>query len=237
LGNIRNPGGLNDSVPFVIQQFGIPLWHPMSIRVVLADDHAMLRDALKIFLERNDFIVAGEAEDGAEAVRVVRSVRPQIVIMDLSMPLMNGIDAAEEIRHDSRIPVILLTMHSEEHHVLRAFRAGVAGFVLKTKTVSDLLLAIHEVRRGNMYMSPGISATIVREMLNKGLSRKGILTLRERQVLQLVAEGKSTKELAGILGISERTGDSHRNSIMDKLEIHETANLVRYAVRERLIEA
>jgi two-component system response regulator NreC len=197
----------------------------------------MLRDALKIFLEKNDFIVAGEAEDGASAVRVVHSVRPQLVIMDLSMPLMNGIDAAEEIRRDSGIPVILLTMHTEEHHVLRAFRAGVAGFVLKTKAASDLLLAIREVRRGNMYMSPGISATIVREMLNKGSIRKEILTLRERQVLQLVAEGKSTKELAGILGISERTGGSHRTRIMDKLEIHETASLVRYAIREGLVQA
>jgi two-component system, NarL family, response regulator NreC len=209
----------------------------MSIRIVLADDHAMLRDALKIFLEKHDFTVAGEAEDGVEAVGVVQSVRPQIVIMDLSMPVMNGIDAAEEIRRNFGIPVILLTMHSEEHHVLRAFRAGVSGFVLKSKTASDLLLAIAEVRRGNMYLSPGISETVVREMLNKGSIRKEVLTLRERQVLQLVAEGKSTKELAGILGISDRTGGSHRTRIMDKLEIHETANLVRYAIREGLIQA
>jgi two-component system response regulator NreC len=209
----------------------------MSIRVVLADDHAMLRDALKIYLEKHDFIVTGEAEDGAEAVRVVASVKPQMVIMDFSMPVMNGIDAAEEIRRDFGIPVILLTMHTEEHHVLRAFRAGVSGFVLKTKTASDLLLAIREVRRGNMYMSPGISATIVREMLHKGSLRKEVLTLRERQVLQLVAEGKSTKELSGMLGISVRTGSSHRTRIMDKLEIHETASLVRYAIREGLIQA
>jgi two-component system response regulator NreC len=209
----------------------------MSIRVVLVDDHAILRDALTIFLEKHDFVVAGEAEDGAAAVRLVRSVKPQLVIMDLSMPVMNGIDAAEEIRRDPGIPVILLTMHSEEHHVLRAFRAGVAGYVLKSKTASDLLLAIREVKRGNMYLSPGISATVVREMLHKGSIRKEVLTLRERQVLQLVAEGKSTKELAGILGISDRTGGSHRSRIMDKLEIHETAGLVRYAIRECLIEA
>jgi DNA-binding NarL/FixJ family response regulator len=208
----------------------------MSIQVVLADDHAMLRDALRIFLEKNDFIVTGEAEDGAEAIRVVSSVKPQVVIMDLSMPVMNGIDAAEEIRRDSGIPVVLLTMHTEEHHVLRAFRAGVAGFVLKTKAASDLLLAIREVRRGNIYMSPGISATVVREMLHKGSAPKAVLSLRERQVLQLVAEGKSTKELSGMLGISDRTGSSHRTSIMEKLEIHETAGLVRYAIREGLIQ-
>jgi two-component system response regulator NreC len=209
----------------------------MSIRVVVADDHAMLRDALTVFLEKHGFIVAGEAEDGAAAVRVVHSVRPQMVIMDLSMPVMNGIDAAEEIRRDSGIPVILLTMHSEEHHMLRAFRAGVTGYVLKMETASDLLVAIREVRRGNTYLSPGISANVVREMLHKGPIRKEVLTLRERQVLQLVAEGKSTKELAAILGISDRTGGSHRSRMMDKLQIHETANLVRYAIREGLIQA
>jgi two-component system, NarL family, response regulator NreC len=209
----------------------------MSIRVVIADDHAMLRDALTVFLEKHGFIVAGEAGDGAEAVRVAHSVRPQLVIMDLSMPVMNGIDAAEEIRRDSGIPVILLTMHSEEHHMVRAFRAGVTGYVLKMETASDLLVAIREVRRGNMYLSPGISANVVREMLQKGSLRKEVLTLRERQVLQLVAEGKSTKELAAILGISDRTGGAHRSRMMEKLEIHETANLVRYAIREGLIQA
>jgi DNA-binding NarL/FixJ family response regulator len=171
----------------------------MSIRVVLADDHAMLRDALRVFLEKHDFLVAGQAGDGVQAVRVVQHVKPQLVIMDLSMRLMNGIDATEEIRRGSDIPVILLTMHSDEHHVLQAFRAGVAGFVLKSKTASDLLLAIDEVRRGNVYLSPGISATVVREMLRRGPVRKDALTLRERQLLQLVAEGKSTRELAGIL--------------------------------------
>jgi two-component system response regulator NreC len=209
----------------------------MSVRVVLADDHAMLRDALTLLLAKHDFIVAGEAGDGAEAVRMVHSVRPQIVIMDLSMPVMCGIDAAEQIHRDFGIPVILLTMHSEEHHVLRAFRAGVAGFVLKSKAASDLVLAIREVLHGNVYLSPGISGTVVREMLNKGSLRKEVLTLRERQVLRLVAEGKSTKELAGILGISDRTGGSHRTRIMEKLEIHETASLVRYAIREGLLEA
>ena len=123
------------------------------------------------------------------------------------------------------------------YFVLRAFRAGVSGFVLKTKAASDLLLAIREVRRGNMYLSPGISDVVVREMLSKGACRKDVLTLRERQVLQLVAEGKSTKELSGLLGISERTGGSHRTRIMEKLNIHEIASLVRYAIREGLVEA
>jgi two-component system response regulator NreC len=208
----------------------------MSVRFVLADDHAILRDALKTYLEKHGFFIGGEASDGAEAVRVTRSVRPNIVIMDLSMPVMNGIDAAEEIRRECGIPVILLTMYSEECHILRAFRAGVAAYVLKAKAASDLLLAISEVSRGNVYLSPGISATVIREMLHKGPLQNEVLTLRERQVLQLVAEGKSTKALAEVLGISVRTGESHRSRIMEKLQIHETAGLVRYAIREGLVQ-
>jgi DNA-binding NarL/FixJ family response regulator len=212
----------------------------MSTRVVIVDDHVMLREALAMLLEKHGFTVAGVAGDGAEAVRVARSVRPQLVVMDLSMPVMNGIDAGEEISRDTGIPVILLTMHSEQQHVVRAFRAGVSAYVLKSKAASDLILAINEVIRGNVYLSPGISALVIREMLHKTHSpadQDGQLTLRERQVLQLVAEGKSTKALAELLGISIRTGESHRSRIMEKLEIHETAGLVRYAIREGLIEA
>jgi two-component system response regulator NreC len=210
---------------------------PMSTRVVIADDHAMLRDALSMLLEKHGFTVAGVAGDGAEAVRVVRSVRPQIVIMDLSMPVMNGIDAGEEISRDTGIPVILLTMHAEQHHVVRAFRAGVSAYVLKSKAAPDLLLAVTEVMRGNVYLSPGICAGVIREMLHKSEPQEDKLTLRERQVLQLVAEGRSTKDLAELLGISVRTGESHRSRIMEKLEIHETAGLVRYAIRQGLMEA
>jgi two-component system response regulator NreC len=152
------------------------------------------------------------------------------------MPVMNGIDAGEEISRDIGIPVILLTMHSEQHHIVRAFRAGVAAYVLKSKASPELLLAIGEVIRGNVYLSPGISDTVVREMLHKSHPQEK-LTLRERQVLQLVAEGRSTKQLAELLGISVRTGESHRSRIMEKLELHETAGLVRYAIREGLIEA
>jgi two-component system, NarL family, response regulator NreC len=210
----------------------------MSIRVVIADDHAMLRDALSLLLENHSFTVVGVASDGAEAVRLTRSLRPDFVIMDLSMPVMNGIDAGEEIVRDTKIPVILLTMYSEQHHVVRAFRAGMSGYVLKSKAATDLLLAISDVMRGNVYLSPGISDVVVREMLHKTHSpQEEELTLRERQVLQLVAEGKSTKELSNLLSISVRTGDSHRSRIMEKLEIHEIAGLVRYAIREGLIEA
>jgi len=209
----------------------------MGVRVVLADDHAMLRDGLKVLLEKTGFIVAGEAENGAQAVEIARSVRPQVVVMDLTMPVMNGIEAASEIRQETGIPTILLTMHAEEQHVLRAFKAGIAGYVLKSKASADLVQAIQEVTRGNAYLSPGISATVIREMLNKESSGADVLTLRERQVLQLIAEGNTTKELSHLLGVSVRTGDSHRSRIMEKLKIHETAGLVRYAIRKGFIEA
>jgi len=209
----------------------------MGVRVVLADDHAMLRDGLKVLLEKNGLSVVGEAENGAQAVAMALAVRPQVVVIDLSMPVMNGIEAAAEIRRESGIPSILLTMHAEEQHVLRAFKAGIAGYVLKMKAAADLVQAIQEVMRGNVYLSPGISATVIREMLNKEAPGAEVLTLRERQVLQLIAEGKTTKELSHLLGVSVRTGDSHRSRIMEKLEIHETAGLVRYAIRTGLIEA
>jgi two-component system response regulator NreC len=207
----------------------------MSIRVVLADDHAILRDALKTFLEKHGFTIAGEAADGAEAVRMTRSVKPAVVIMDLSMPVMNGIDAAEEIRRETGTKVILLTMYSEQRHIVRAFRAGVTAYLLKAKAASDLLLAISEVIRGEIYLSPGISPAIIRELLHGPLMNDA-LTLRERQVLQLVAEGQSTKGLSEMLGISVRTGESHRSRIMEKLQIHQTAGLVRYAIREGLVQ-
>jgi len=207
-----------------------------DVRVVLADDHATLREALKVFLEKHDFTISGEASDGAEAVRVIRKAKPHVAVMDLSMPVMNGIDAAEEIRQECGTRVILLTMYSERQHILRALRVGVAGYVLKSKAAADLLLAISEVMRGNIYLSPGISTTIIREILHTGPRQSEPLTLRERQVLQLVAEGKSTKSLSEVLGISVRTGESHRSRIMEKLQIHETAGLVRYAIREGLVQ-
>ncbi len=163
-------------------------------------------------------------------------LHPQVVVLDLSMPIMNGIEAGAQIRQELGIPGILLTMHAEEHYVLRAFASGIAGYVLKSKAASDLVQAVEEVARGNVYLSPGISGTVVRQMLNKDANRVELLTLRERQVLQLIAEGNSTKQVSTQIGISVRTGESHRSRIMEKLDIHETAGLVRYAVRQGLIQ-
>jgi two-component system response regulator NreC len=208
----------------------------MAIRVVLADNHALVRQGLKALLEREGFQVVGEASDGQEAVRLVASVRPEITILDISMPILNGIDAARELHKSSPSKTILLTRHDEEQYVTEALRAGVKGYVLKSQAATDLVHAIREVCRGGIYLSPNISRTVVEALLSKAELPADPLTSRERQVLQLVGEGKSSKEVAAVLGISLKTAESHRTRLMQKLDIHETASLVRYAIRRGLIQ-
>jgi two-component system response regulator NreC len=210
----------------------------MTLRIVLADDHMIVRQGLKSLLEREGFQVVGEAADGFEAVRLSRDLAPDLAVLDLSMPSLNGVDAALEIVQASpKTKVILLTMHTEEQYVLRALRAGITGYILKTKAAADLLQAIHEVSRGMTYLSPGVSSTVVQAYLSKSDIPADPLSHREHQVLQLIAEGKSTKEVAAILGVSVKTAESHRTRIMEKLDIHETASLVRYAIRRGLVQA
>jgi DNA-binding NarL/FixJ family response regulator len=206
-------------------------------RILLADDHAIVRQGLKALLEREGFAVVAEADDGQAAVRLARERCPDVAVLDFSMPILNGLDAALEIlRACPRAKAILLTMHTDDHYVLSALQAGVKGYVVKTQASSDLVRAIHEVLRGMMYLSPGISEAVVQAYLAKAEIPRDPLTSREREVLQLVAEGKSTKEVAGLLGISFKTAESHRTRILKKLDLHETAGLVRYAVRRGLIQ-
>ena len=206
-------------------------------RILLADDHAIVRQGLKALLEREGFTVVAEADDGQAAVRHARERCPDVAVLDFSMPLLNGLDAAVEIlRACPRAKAVLLTMHTDDHYVLSALQAGVKGYVVKTQASSDLVRAIHEVLRGMMYLSPGISQAVVQAYLAKSEMPRDPLTSREREVLQLVAEGKSTKEVAGLLGISFKTAESHRTRILKKLDLHETAGLVRYAVRRGLIQ-
>ncbi len=208
----------------------------MPIRVVLADDHALVRQGLKALLEREGFQVAGEASDGQELIRLVANVRPEIAILDVSMPILNGIDAARELQKSSSTKTILLTRHDEDQYVTEALRAGVKGYVLKNQAATDLVHAIREVSRGGVYLSPNISGTILGAFLSKTDLPADPLTSRERQVLQLVGEGKSTKEVATLLGVSIKTAESHRSRLMQKLDIHETASLVRYAIRRGLVQ-
>jgi len=209
----------------------------MPIRVVLADNHALVRQGLKALLEREGFQVAGEASDGQEVVRLVPRVRPDIVILDISMPILNGIDAARELQKSpQKTKTILLTRHDEDQYVTEALQSGVKGYVLKSQAATDLVHAIQEVYRGGIYLSPSISRAVVEALLSKAALSADPLTSRERQVLQLVSEGRSTKEVATLLGISLKTAESHRTRLMQKLDIHETASLVRYAIRRGLVQ-
>jgi len=160
-----------------------------------------------------------------------------VAVLDLAMPLLNGLDTAREIlRISPRTRTILLTMHPEDHYIFEALRAGIEGYVLKTQAAEDLVRAIREVFRGMIYLSPGVSRAVVQAYLAKTDLPPDPLAPRERQVLQLVAEGKTTKEIAVLLGISVKTAESYRSRIMQKLDIHETAGLVRYAIRRGLIQ-
>lgn len=209
----------------------------MSIRVVLADNHALVRQGLRALLEREGLEVAGEAADGREAVRLAHDLRPDVALLDIGMPLLNGIDAAREIQKESRgTKTILLTRHDEDQYVTEALRAGVKGYVLKKQAATDLVDAIRQACRSEVYLSPGISRAVVKAYLSKEELAAEPLTARERQVLQLVGEGKSTKDVASILGISVKTAESHRSRLMHKLDIHETASLVRYAIRRGLVQ-
>jgi len=209
----------------------------MSIRVLLADDHVLVRQSLKSLLEREGMRVLGEASDGQELVRVVARLGPDVAVVDISMPLMNGLEAAREIRKASPpTKTILLTRHDEDEYVTEALRAGVKGYVLKRQAATDLIQAIYQVCRGGFYLSPSISHTVVEAFLSKTAQPPDRLTSRERQVLQLISEGKSTKDVACLLCISAKTAESHRARLMRKLDIHETASLVRYAIRRGLIQ-
>lgn len=207
-------------------------------RIVLADDHSMFRQGLRALLEREGFDVVGEASDGHEVVRLARQLEPSIAVLDFGMPLLNGIDAAREIHR--RVPitqVLLLTMFEDDAYVLEALSAGIRGYVLKAQAATDLINAIQDVLKGSIYLSPGISETVVKAYMSKKEQPVDPLTDRERQVLQLIAEGHTTKEIATLLDLSVKTAESHRTRIMQKLDIHDTASLVRYAIRRGLIKA
>ena len=209
----------------------------MKKHIVLADDHSMFRQGLVALLEREGFHVVGQAANGHEAIQLVQQHKPLLAILDFGMPLLNGIDAAREIH--KRAPdtqVLLLTMFEDDAYVLEALRAGIRGYVLKAQAARDLINAISEILRGSIYLSPGISEAVVKAYMSKDEQPAELLTDRERQVLQLIAEGHTTKKTASLLDLSVKTAESHRTRIMQKLDIHDTAGLVRYAIRRGLIK-
>ncbi len=211
----------------------------MSTKVVLADDHLVVRQAIKALLEREgECTVIGEATDGCEAVRLARQLQPDAVILEIYLPLMNGLEAAREVRAVSPNSFALLfTREEKDQYISEAFEAGIRGYVFKSQSGSELLQAIREVVRGSFYVNPRISKAVVGACLSKTEPVKDPLTPREHQVLRLAAEGKTSKDIANILGLSARTAQSHRARIMTKLEIRNTPGLVRYAVQQGMIEA
>jgi len=209
----------------------------MSSRILLCDDHAVVRQGLRALLEREGFNVIAEASNGHEAVQLARDCCPDVAVLDIAMPVLNGLDATREFyRVCPKSKVLLLTMHTEDRYVLEALRAGIQGYILKSHAATELIQAIQQVCQGKIYLSPGISKAVIEAYLAKTDLPPEPLTPREREVLQLVAEGKTTKEVAQFLGVSIKTAESHRTRIMGKLDIHETANLVRYAIRQGLIQ-
>jgi DNA-binding NarL/FixJ family response regulator len=209
----------------------------MALRVLIADDHQIVRQGFRALLEPEGIQVVAEAADGWEAVRLAESENPDVVVLDLSMPQLNGLDAAREIlRLRPKTKIVLLTMHMEEHQIVGALRAGIRGYVTKTQAAEALSQAIREVASGGTYLTPGVADVVVGAYLAGGEVAREPLTPRERQVLQLVAEGKTTKEVATFLNLSVKTVESYRARLMDKLDIHDTATLVRYAIRRGLIQ-
>jgi DNA-binding NarL/FixJ family response regulator len=213
-----------------------------GIRILLADDHTVIRQGLRLLLERqDDFTVVGEAADGRQAVQIAETTQPDVVVLDLAMPNLNGIEAARQI--SAKVPnaaIVVLSMHSDESYLLQALRAGAKAYLLKDSADTDLIAAIRAVRQGKAFFSPAISRLLADEYVRQ-LQERGaqdsyeLLTPREREILQLLAEGKSNKEAAAILNLSLYTVETHRGNIMQKLNLHSAPELVLYAVRKGVI--
>lgn len=214
----------------------------MKIRILVADDHDIVRAGLKSLLERQEDIeIVGEAADGREVVRLAEQLNPSIIVTDIAMPQLNGIDAAAQIlRHDPDVKIIILSMYADEEFLVRALTAGVKGYLLKDAVQADLLRAVRAVATGRSFFSPAIAQTLaedyVRQLQHKGLEDSyELLTEREREILQLLAEGKSNKEVATVLNVSPYTVETHRMHLMQKLNLHNTAEIVLYAVRKKIV--
>ncbi len=212
------------------------------IRVLIADDHGIVRAGLRLLLDQISGVeVIAEAADGREAVRLAKEYNPDVILMDVAMPRLNGLDAASHIiRDNSRIGIVVLSMYADEGYILRALNSGAKGYLLKDNADDELEAAIRSVASGRPFFSRAIAAALLEDHVN--LMRKheltdsvGLLTEREREVLCLLAEGKSNKEVAAILNVSPYTVDSHRTNLMQKLGLHNVAEIVLYAVRKALI--
>jgi DNA-binding NarL/FixJ family response regulator len=213
-----------------------------KIRVLLADDHRILRDGIRaLFDDQADIEVIGEAEDGQTTVKLVAQLQPDVVVMDIAMPLLNGLEATRQIQRDHpQVKVLILTMHENEEYIRQVLAAGALGYVLKDAAARDLLGAIRAVYQGEAVLSPAITRLVIEDYLRWGDIRaedtSDGLTPREREVLQLIAEGYTNKEIAEILSLSVKTIQSHRTNLMSKLDLHDRGELIKYAIQKKIID-
>jgi two-component system response regulator NreC len=212
------------------------------IRILLADDHTVMRNGLRLLLERQrNLTVVAEASDGRESVRLAEELSPDVVVMDIAMPNLNGIEASRQIMASNPdIAIVILSMHSDESYVIRALKAGARAYLLKDSAEGDLIAAIHAITDGKSFFSPAISRILVEDYMRQ-LEQKHVedtyelLTAREREILQLLAEGKTNKEVAAMLNLSIYTVETHRTHILQKLNLHNVPELILYAVRKGII--
>ncbi len=213
-----------------------------KIRILMADDHTMLREGIRSLLEdQPDMQVVGEAEDGRAVVQLAAELQPDVVLMDIAMPRLNGLEATRQIKRDHpRIALLILTMHDNEEYVRQVLAAGASGYVLKRAAASELVAAIRAVHRGEAVLSPAVTRLVLEDYLRRdgsaGAPASGELTPREREVLQLIAEGYTSKEIAEMLSLSVKTVQAHRTSLMQKLDLHDRGDLIKYAIQKKIIE-
>ncbi|MCK5421600.1 MAG: response regulator transcription factor [Deltaproteobacteria bacterium] len=212
-----------------------------NIKVVIADDHTILRQGIKSLLDIQEGIeVMGEAKDGREAIKTIEELLPDVILMDIAMPGLNGLEATRRIKKKfPKVKVVVLTMHANEEYIFQILNAGADGYLVKETAFQDLISAINAVHKGEAFMSPSISKKVMTDYIQRAQGEEKVgfdtLTTREREILQLVAEGNSNKKIAEALFISPKTVETHRAHIMDKLNIHDRAGLIKYAIRKGMI--
>ena len=213
-----------------------------KIRILIADDHTLLRNGICALLEdEQDMVMVGEASDGREAVRLAGQLKPNVVLMDIAMPLLNGLEATRQIKHEHpEINVLVLTMYDNEEYFREMLEVGASGYIIKRAAATELVSAIRAVYNGEAVLSPAITRLLLEDYINHDVRSEkddpNALSSREREVLQLIAEGKTSREIAEILNLSVKTVQSHRTNLMQKLDLHDRGELIKYAIQKKIIE-